>query len=184
MINVLANTGVAVPIFWFCILLIYLFGIYLDWLPISGYTSPFDDFWQSIRQAILPVISMALVPLAILTRQTRSSMLEVTSQDYVRTARAKGLRERVVMLKHALRNALIPIVTLVGLQVRWIAAGSVISETIFNIPGVGRLLVSSVMNKDFIVVQGVVLVIAIAVVLTNLIVDISYGWLDPRVRYE
>jgi peptide/nickel transport system permease protein len=183
-INVFANTGVALPVFWFGILMIYLFGLKLGWLPLSGYTAPSTDLWLSLKQAILPVTTGAVIPIAILTRQTRSSMLETINQDYVRTARAKGLREQTVLSRHALRNALIPIVTLIGLQVRWIVSGSVITETIFNIPGIGRLLVSSVLSKDFVVVQAIVLIIAFAVALSNLAVDIGYGWLDPRRRLD
>jgi peptide/nickel transport system permease protein len=182
-ITLAANIGVAIPIFWLGILGIYFLGLKLGWLPIQGYTSPFDNFWLSTQKAIMPVICLAIPSLALLARQTRSSMLEIVRQDYIRTAWAKGLKERVIVLKHALKNALIPVVTLLGIQVRILVGGSVLVETVFNIPGMGRLLVTSVLNKDFIMVQACILVIALLVLLANLLVDISYGWLDPRVRY-
>jgi peptide/nickel transport system permease protein len=183
-VSLFANLGIAMPAFWLGILGIYLFGLKLTWLPIQGWTSPFDDFWRSSRQALMPVILLAIPPIAVLTRQTRSSMLEVVRQDYIRTAISKGLRERVVVLNHALKNALIPVVTLLGLQVRLLVGGSVLVESVFNIPGMGRLLVTGAFNKDFLVVQGSVLLIGSVVCLANLMVDISYGWLDPRVRYD
>lgn len=179
-----ANIGVAIPVFWLGILGAYLLGLQLGWLPIQGYTSPFDDFWLSIRKAIMPVICMAIPPLAVLARQTRSSMLEVVRQDYIRTAWSKGLSESMIVIRHLLKNSLIPVVTLMGLQLRNVVGGSVLVETVFNIPGMGRLLVLSVLSKDFVVVQGSTMVIAIVVIIGNLLVDISYGWFDPRIRYH
>lgn len=184
MITLFANIGIAVPVFWLGILLIYFLGLRLGWLPIQGYTSPFTDFWKSSAQLVMPVICLATPGLAVIARQTRSSMLEVVGQDYIRTAMAKGLRERVVVLKHALKNALIPVVTLLGLQVRVFIGGSVLVETVSNVPGMGRLLVTAAFNKDFLVVQAGVLVLALVVCLANLAVDVSYSWLDPRIRYE
>ena len=183
-ITVSANIGMAVPIFWLGILGIYLFALQLGWLPVQGYTSPFDDFWLNTRQFIMPAICLAVVPLASLTRQTRSSMLEVIRQDYIRTARAKGLKERAVITGHALKNAIVPVVTLLGLQLRNLVGGSVLVEQVFNIPGMGRLMVNAVFNKDYVVVQGTIMVVAIVVALANLAVDISYGYIDPRIRYE
>jgi peptide/nickel transport system permease protein len=183
-ITILANTGISLPVFWLGILGIYLFGLKLGWLPIQGYTSPVDDFWLSLRKIIMPVICLAIPSIAILARQTRSSMLEVVRQDYIKTAWAKGLSERVIVINHALKNSLIPIVTLLGLQLRLVVSGSVVVETVFNIPGMGRLLVSATFAKDFITVQAITLVIGIVVLLSNLIVDISYGWLDPRIRFD
>jgi peptide/nickel transport system permease protein len=182
-ITLAANIGIAIPIFWLGILGIYFLGLKLGLLPIQGYTSPFDNFWLSTKQAIMPVICLAIPSLALLARQTRSSMLEIVRQDYIRTAWAKGLRERIIVSKHALKNALIPVVTLLGIQLRILVGGSVLVETVFNIPGMGRLLVTAVLSKDFIIVQACILVIALLVLLANLLVDISYGWLDPRVRY-
>ena len=182
-VSVLANMGVAMPVFWLGILCIYFFGLQLGWLPIAGLDSPFEDLGRNLKQSILPALMLAVPSIGVLARQTRSSMLEVISQDYIRTAKSKGLRERVIVLKHALKNALIPVVTLLGLQVRLLVGGSVLVETVFNIPGMGRLLVSSTFNKDFLIMQGGVLLIGVVVCLANLLVDISYGWLDPRVKY-
>jgi peptide/nickel transport system permease protein len=182
-ISVLANIGIAAPSFWFGILLIYGFGLLLGWLPISGYTSPFDDFWLSTRQLILPVFVLATFSMASTVRQTRSSMLEVVLQDYVRTAWAKGLQERVIVIRHVLKNGLIPVITLIGTQVSSILGGAVLVENVFAIPGMGRLMVSAVFGQDYQVVQAGILVTGAFVVVVNLIVDISYGWLDPRIRY-
>jgi peptide/nickel transport system permease protein len=182
-ISLFANTGIAVPVFWLGILGIYFFGLYLGLLPIQGYTSPFDNLWLNIKQLIMPVFCLSVVNIAVMTRQTRSTMLEVIRQDYIRTARAKGIIERTIIMKHALKNAFIPIVTLLGFTVGHLLTGSVLVETVFNIPGMGRLLASSVQRHDLLVVQGGVLLVAVVTVITNLLVDISYGWLDPRVRY-
>lgn len=179
----LANIGITIPVFWLGILLIYTLGLRLNLLPIYGYTSPFEDFWMSTRQAIMPVICLAITGMAFTARQTRSSVLEVISQDYIRTAWSKGLRERAVILKHALKNSLIPVITLMGIGLGLVFGGSVLVETVFAIPGIGRLLVTSVFAQDYIVVQSGTLVIAFIIILSNLLVDISYGWLDPRIRY-
>jgi peptide/nickel transport system permease protein len=182
-VSLFANLGIAIPVFWLGILCIYFFGLTLGWLPISGLDSPLDDLGRNLKQSVLPALMLAVPSIAVLARQTRSSMLEVISQDYIRTAKSKGLRERVVVLKHALKNALIPVVTLLGMQVRMLVGGSVLVETVFNIPGMGRLLVASTFNKDFLIMQGGVLLVGFVVCLANLLVDISYGWLDPRVKY-
>lgn len=181
-ISIVSNLGMATPIFWLGILGIYLFALKLGWLPVQGYTSPLEDLWQNTRQIIMPAICLALVPMASITRLTRSSMLEVIRQDYIRTARSKGLRETAVIARHALKNSLIPVVTLLGLQMRNLVGGSVLVEQVFNIPGMGSLLVGSVFNKDFVVVQGSIMVVALVVALANLAVDISYGFLDPRIK--
>jgi peptide/nickel transport system permease protein len=183
-VTTLANLGITVPNFWLAILMMYAFGLYLGWLPIMGYSSPFDDFWLSTRQMIMPVICLAIFPIAGSARQARSSMLEVMGQDYIRTAASKGLTERMIIFRHALKNGLIPILTLAGMGIPIILGGSVFIETVFVIPGLGRLAVSSVINQDYPYVQGVTLLIAITVVLSNLVVDLAYGLLDPRVRYE
>ncbi|MCX7912053.1 MAG: ABC transporter permease [Dehalococcoidales bacterium] len=182
-ITVVANIGITIPSFWFGILLIYVFSLQLHWLPTGGYVSPFADLWESLRRAAMPVLCLALFPIASLTRQTRSSVLEVIKQDYVRTAWAKGLSERMVVFRHMLKNSLIPVVTVMGVQVSMIFGGSVLIETVFNIPGMGRLLTQAVFQHDYMIVQAGVLIVAVVVVLSNLIVDISYGWLDPRIRY-
>ncbi len=182
-VTVLANLGITVPSFWLGILLIYLFALYFRLLPVYGYTSPFGNFWMSTRQMIMPVFCLSVFPLATVARQTRSSMLEVMGQDYIRTAKSKGLTERMVVARHALKNALIPIVTLTGISFRNVLGGAVIIETVFNIPGLGRLGVSSIITKDYAIVQGVVLVMVTAVLLINLAIDLSYSFFDPRVRY-
>lgn len=181
-ILVFANLGVTAPIFWVGIILIYLFAVQLKWLPVQGYTSPFTDFSLSVQQLILPAFCLALGPLAGATRQTRSAMLVVLHQDYVRTAWAKGLSERVVIGRHVVKNGILPVVTLAGMAVPMIIGGAVLVETVFNIPGIGRLAVNALFAKDYAIVQGVVLITAIAVIVANLLVDLSYGWLDPRVR--
>jgi peptide/nickel transport system permease protein len=179
----IATLGVGIPIFWLGIIGYSVFGLKLHWLPVQGWVMPNVDFWNSARHAIMPVILLAIPSLAVTARQTRSSMLEVIRQDYIRTAWSKGLKEQMVIMRHGLKNALIPIVTLVGLQVRILLGGSVIVETVFNITGMGRLLVDAAFNKDFFIVQGGVLVLGVLVCLINLLVDLSYVWLDPRIRY-
>jgi peptide/nickel transport system permease protein len=179
-----AYLGQAVPVFWLGILLIYIFNVTLHWLPTSGYTSPLVNFTQSTRQLIMPIICLSITTLSSTARQMRSSMLEVIRQDYIRTAWSKGISERNIVMTHALKNSLIPVVTLIGLFVPWIFGGSVFVETVFAIPGIGRLLVESIIGKDYIVVQSITLIIAVIVILTNLIVDISYSWIDPRIRFN
>jgi peptide/nickel transport system permease protein len=183
-VTILANVGITVPTFWVGILLIYFFSLKLGWLPTSGYTPPNVDFWMSTRKIIMPVFCLSLFSIASLTRQTRSSMLEVVGQDYIRTAWSKGLRERLIITRHTVKNAMIPVITILGMQVGMIFGGSVLIETVFNIPGMGKLLTSAVFNHDYQIVQAGVLIIALIVVLSNLIVDISYGWFDPRIRYN
>jgi peptide/nickel transport system permease protein len=183
-LTVLANIGITIPNFWLGILLMYVFAFYLGWLPLMGYTSPFQDFWMNTRQLIMPVICLMVFAVSGDTRQGRSSMLEVIRQDYIRTAWSKGLRERTIVWRHILKNGIIPIVTLKGISVGMILGGSVFVETIFNIPGMGRLLVEAVTSKDYAIIQACILLTAIMVVLANLLVDLCYGWLDPRVRYS
>jgi peptide/nickel transport system permease protein len=183
-VTLVANVGVAIPVFWLGILGIYLFGLNLGWLPIQGYTSPFDDLGKSIKQLIMPVICLGFPFLAVIARQTRSSMLEVIRQDYIRTAQSKGLREAVIIYRHALKNALIPILTVIGMHIRVLIGGSVLVETVFNIPGMGRLLVQAAFSKDFLIVQGCIIIMSLITCLSNLAVDVSYGWIDPRVKYK
>jgi peptide/nickel transport system permease protein len=183
-VTVLANIGITIPVFWLGYVMMLIFGLHLGWLPLSGFTSPFENFSKSLQQIIMPVICMAIFPIASTARQTRSSMLEVMHEDYIRTAWSKGLQERVVIFRHALKNTLIIIVTLLGLGFSQILGGSVLVETVFVIPGMGSLLVNSIMSQDYPYVQGIVFVIAIAVLLVNLLVDISYSWLDPRIRFN
>jgi peptide/nickel transport system permease protein len=180
----IANIGVTIFVPWLGLLLMYTFGLKLGWLPIAGYTSPFDNFWLSTKQAIMPVICLSITSLAIIARQMRSSMLEVIKQDYVRTAWSKGLRERVIIMRHVLKNSLIPIITLLGMAIGIVVGGSVLVETVFAIPGVGRLLVDSIFAQDYVVIQSATLIIAAIIITVNLLVDISYGWFDPRIRYS
>ena len=184
LVTTLSNMGITIPVFWLGFLLIYFFGLQLKWLPVQGYTPPFENLVLNIRQTIMPIICLAVFPIASTARQTRSSMLEIMKQDYIRTAWSKGLKERVVILRHALKNSLIPVVTLSGMGLRMIIGGSVIVETVFNIPGMGRLAVQSVFSQDYPYVQGIVLFVAVVVLLANLITDVAYSWLDPRIRYS
>ncbi len=183
-VTTLANLGITVPTFWLGIMLIWLFSVKLGWLPVIGYTSPFEDLALSLKKLIMPVFCMTIFPIAGYARQSRSSMLEVLRQDYIRTAWSKGLRERAVIIGHALKNSLIPIVTLAGMGISAIVGGSVLIEQVFSIPGMGRLAVDSLFQHDYTYVQGITLVMTAIVVVSNLLVDVSYGWLDPRIRYD
>jgi peptide/nickel transport system permease protein len=182
-ITPLAYVGICIPIFWLGILLMYVFGLKLHWLPIGNYTSPFEDFWLNTKQIIMPVICQCVTGLAGLSRQMRSSVLEVVQQDYVRTAWSKGLRERTIVMRHMLKNSLIPVITLMGFAIGLIFGGSVFIETVFNIAGVGRLMVQAIFSQDYVVVQATTLIFGGVILVVNVIVDLSYGWLDPRIRY-
>lgn len=171
-----ALIGVSMPVFWFGLLAILIFSVQLGWFPVAGR--------GTLMHLLLPAITLGLSSMAIIARMTRSSMLEVLNQDYIRTARAKGLFGRGVIMKHALRNALVPVVTVVGLQFGALLAGAVITETVFSWPGIGRLLVDSIRARDYPVVQGSVLLIAVSFIFVNLVVDLIYGFIDPRIRYE
>ncbi|EFC90849.1 binding-protein-dependent transport systems inner membrane component [Dethiosulfovibrio peptidovorans DSM 11002] len=175
-VTVFAMIGISMPVFWLGILLILLFSVRLGWVPPSGF--------DSVSTMILPALTLGAQSVAIITRMTRSSMLEVIRQDYIRTVRAKGQRERVVIWKHALGNALIPVVTISGIQFGILLGGAVLTELIFSIPGVGRLMVESIKMRDFPVVQGGVLFIAVAFCVVNLLVDLVYAWLDPRIKAQ
>jgi peptide/nickel transport system permease protein len=181
--SVLAVTGIAMPSFWLAIMLMQVFAVRLHWVPTSGFVSPTTDFWQSMKLSILPWFVAGIGGAAILMRQTRSALLEVLGQDYIRTAKAKGLAERIVIMRHAMKNAMIPVLTIVGLGVGSLLAGTVIVEFVFGIPGMGRLLIESLLSHDYPVIQGIVLVVGICVVMSTLLVDIAYGWLDPRIRF-
>jgi len=225
-----ALIGVSMPIFWLGLMLAYVFGFKLQWLPPSGrltvgvelltlteawglsetlseagaggtvrklldffsgfyvlgalLTGNWTALWDAIKHLVLPSIALSSIPMAIIARMTRSSLLDVLGEDYVRTARAKGLRERMVLFGHALRNALLPIVTVIGLQLGFLLGGAILTETIFSWPGLGRLVVNRILARDYPAVQGSVIIIALTFVLINLIVDVSYVFLDPRIRYE
>ncbi|HKX02448.1 MAG TPA: ABC transporter permease [Methylomirabilota bacterium] len=176
--------GICMPNFLIALLLIFVFGVTLRWLPISGYVDPLEEPWDGLRSLALPAITLGLALAAVITRTLRSSMLEALSEDYIRTARAKGLTDGAVVRRHALRNALIPVVTVLGLQLGTLIGGAVITEYVFALPGVGRLVVDAVFARDYPLVQGVVLLIAVGFILSNLAVDLLYGWIDPRIRYR
>ena len=184
LISVFANIGIATPVFWVGILLVYILALKLKILPVQGYTPLSEDFVDGIRKLIMPVIVLSLGHTASIARQTRSAMLEVISSDYIRTARAKGLKARAVTLRHGLRNALVPIVTLLGMSVGGLIGGTVLIEQLFVIPGVGSMMMTAILNKDFMVVQNVVFIIAVFVMVCNLLVDILYGYIDPRIRVD
>ena len=181
-VNFFALIGISTPNFWLGIMLIFLFAVRLGWLPASGYVSPFEDFWLSIKTTILPAFVLGNAFAAVLMRHTRSAMLQAMNSDYVRTARAKGLAERVVVLKHAMRNALVPIITLGALELGTLLSGAVLTEQVFSIPGFGKLIVDSVFNRDYQVVQGVTLVTATTYILLNLAADILTILVNPRLR--
>jgi ABC-type dipeptide/oligopeptide/nickel transport system permease component len=196
--------GVSIPIFWLGMMMIFVFAVLLGWLPVSGriimgssirnitglylldslLTGNFSQFGQALRHLIMPATALATVSLALIARVTRSSMLDVLSEDYVRTARAKGLPMRKVIYKHALKNAMIPVVTVIGLQFAKLLGGAILTEMVFSWPGIGRLLISAISNRDYPMIQGVVFFISFAFISVNIIVDLFYAYLDPRIRYE
>jgi peptide/nickel transport system permease protein len=180
--NAVALWGLSTPNFWLGIMLILLFSVSLGWLPASGYVSPFEDPKANLAAMIMPAFVLGNAIAAVLMRHTRSAMLQVLSADYVRTARAKGLVERVVVLKHALRNALIPIITLGALEFGTLLSGAVLTEQVFSIPGFGKLIVDAVFNRDYLVVQGVVLFTATVYITLNLLADLAYFAVNPRLR--
>lgn len=182
--SVVAFVGVSMPSFWFGIILILIFAVHLQWLPAIGYSELTEDgFWPWLQRLILPSLAIGAAYSAILMRFVRAGLLEVLGSDYVRTARAKGVREQAVILRHALRNALIPVVTVIGIQLALLLSGAVVVETVFSIRGIGRILVGAIFDRDYPIVQGVILLIAVIFVLANLIVDIVYTFLDPRIHY-
>lgn len=181
---VLALLGVSVPNFLLGLLLILVFGVWLGWLPVAGYASLEAGLGLTLRSLLMPAFALGAVQAALVARITRSAMLDVLHEQYVTTGRAKGLPERAVVYKHALKNAMVPTLTVVGITFAVLIGGAVVIETVFNIPGVGRLIISAVSRRDYPVIQGVVLVIALAYSLINLVVDLAYLVLDPRIRYQ
>ena len=199
----LALAGVSFPVFWLGIIMIYLFAVFLGWLPPSGRISPTLVFhstsgfylldaivqgrwgvlWDLLRHLVMPGIALGTIPLAIIVRMTRSSMLEVLGQDYIRTARAKGVERRAVINKHALRNALLPVITVIGLSFGQLLSGAILTETVFAWPGIGRFVYDAISSRDYPIIQGGVLFIAIMFVVVNMLVDLSYAFIDPRIQY-
>jgi peptide/nickel transport system permease protein len=179
-----ALLGVCIPGFWLSLNFIYLFAVRLGWLPAAGYASILSDPWTALRYMVLPAVSLGFNQSALIARIARSCMVEVLHQDYIRTARAKGLSRRTVAYVHAFRNALVPVVTVVGITMAILIGGAVVTEIVFNIPGLGRLIISAILRRDYPVVQGVVLVTAVSYVMINLAVDMVYAFIDPRIRYD
>lgn len=184
LVQIVGLLGLSVPNFWIALTLIIVASFAFHWLPALIFVSPWQDPWVNLQQMFLPVVSLGLGLAAVVVRMTRSSMLEVLGQEYVKVARAKGLANSVVLLRHALRNALIPIITVLGLQMGFLLGGVVITEQIFGLPGLGWTLLNGVYQRDYPVVQGAVMLFAATFVVTNLLVDLVYTYLDPRIRYE
>ena len=184
LIMMLSVTGFSLPVFVLGYILVYIFSIRLGVLPVQGYVSINDGFVPFLRSIALPTLSLGLIYVALISRMTRASVIEVLSQDYIRTARAKGLSTPPILLIHALKNAAIPIVTTIGLGVALLISGVVVTETVFALPGIGRLTVDAIIRKDYPVIQGVLLVFTVVYVLVNLLVDLSYSLFDPRIRYQ
>jgi len=181
-ITILALIGISIPIFWFGMMLIILFSLKLGWLPAVGLGSIRNGLWDVLSHLILPSLALGLLSTGTIARFTRSSMLEVLRQDYIRTARAKGLKKTLVLYRHALRNALIPVITVIGLQLGNLLAGAVLTETVFALPGLGKLMVDGIFRRDYLLVQGEVLFIAVLYIFVNLLVDITYAFVNPRIR--
>ena len=177
-----AQIGVAVPNFWFALMLVYVFAVWLQLVPAGGFPGWGNGIWPGLRALILPAVALALPQAAILARVTRSAMLEVLGEDYIRTARAKGMPRRYVLWRHALRNAMIPVLTIMGLQFAFLLAGTIIIENVFYLPGLGRLVFQAITQRDLIVVEGIVMLLVASVILINLLVDICYAIVDPRLR--
>lgn len=182
-VMVFAVLGFSVPVFWLGFNLIWLFSVNLGLLPAAGYTPISRGIWPWLKSLILPSVTLGLIFSALIARMTRASMLEILREDYIRTARAKGLGERVVLLRHALKNAAVPIVTIIGIGFAALITGVVVTETVFALPGMGRLIVDSMLRRDYPVIQGALLLVAGAYVFVNLVVDLTYAYFDPRIRY-
>jgi len=183
MVMAFSVLGFSVPVFVLAYILILTFSIELDWLPVQGYQSLSEGFWEWLSHLILPSIALGTVYMALIARITRATMLDVLAQDYVRTAQAKGLTQSAVLVNHALRNAAVPIVTVIGIGIALLISGAIVTETVFAIPGIGRLTVDAILRRDYPVIQGVILIFSAAYVLINLAVDLSYMLFDPRIRY-
>ena len=178
-----AVAGVALPTFWVGILVIFFLVLFFNWLPPLGYSRVWDDPIKNIQQFIFPAMALGYFNMAFATRLTRSSMLEVLREDYIRTARSKGLREMMIIGRHALKNAFLPVITVAGFQLSRLLGGAVLMEVIFVLPGMGKLLVDSVLVRDYPIVQTFIMLVAVSVLVLNLLVDLMYGWINPRIRY-
>lgn len=183
-LRVFSLAGLSLPSFWLALLILLLLVRAFSWSPEMTYVSPFQDLGRNLLMFIWPALAVGYRASALLMRVTRSSMLEVLREDYIRTAWSKGLAERVIMVRHAMRNAILPVVTLLGIEIAFLIGGLVVTETVFNVPGLGLYLVDAILWRDYPIVQNIVMFIAVVVVFTNLAVDLLYGWLDPRVRFE
>ena len=182
-VMVFATLGFSIPVFWLGFLMIFLFAVQLGIFPAAGYVAPTEDFGAFLHRMIMPAVATGVVLMALIARMTRATVLETLNEDYVRTARAKGLAEKAVLIRHALRNAALPILTVIGLGVAGVLSGVVITESVFAIPGLGRLLINSILARDYPIIQGVILIVSAVYVFINLLVDLSYAYFDPRVRY-
>ena len=183
LIMVFAVFGFSVPVFVLGYMMIFSFSMELGILPVQGYKSPFDDFWQFVRHITLPTITLSVIYIALIARIARASMLEVLEEDYIRTARAKGQTESRVLISHALKNASIPIVTIIGIGIALLIGGVVVTESVYNIPGLGRLVVDAILKRDYPIIQGLILMFSFVYIIINLVIDILYTILDPRIRY-
>lgn len=181
--TLIALFGISMPLFWTAIMGILIFSVKLQWLPVGGLHGPLWTL-EGAKAYVLPCLTLAAIPIALIARLTRSSMLEVLTREYISVARAKGLSERRVVMAHAIKNAMLPVVTFVGLQYGFLLGGAVVTETIFALPGVGRLIVTAISQRDYPIIQGAILMIAVVFVVINLLVDLLYGWLDPRISYD
>jgi peptide/nickel transport system permease protein len=183
-VRVISIGGLAVPAFWTGILIILLLVIYFEWSPPLVFVSPFDDPWENFKQLVWPIVTVGYRNAAVLTRMTRSTVLEVMREDYIRTAWAKGLRERMVVVKHTLKNSMLPVITLIGAEFAFLIGGLVVTETVFTLNGLGSFVVDAILHRDIPVVETLVLLTAFVVVFVNLLVDVFYAWLDPRISYR
>jgi peptide/nickel transport system permease protein len=180
----LAVTGFSVPVFVVGYIMVYFIALQWRWLPVQGYTPMSEGLWPWLRHLILPSFALGLAYVALIARITRASMLEVLAEDYIRTASAKGVATMPMLLRHALKNAAVPIITVIGIGVALLISGVVITESVFNIPGIGRLVVDAISRRDYPIIQGVMIIFAAIYVLINLVIDISYSFIDPRIRYS
>jgi peptide/nickel transport system permease protein len=182
--RIITISGVALPNFWVGIMIIFFLVLLFDWIPPIGYVNLWEDPWTNLKQLIFPALALGFYNMAFVARITRSSMLEVYREDYIRTARSKGLAEKLVILRHALKNALLPVVTVSGYEFGRLLAGTIVIENIFLVPGMGLLLIDSIFHRDYTTVQAVIVITTLSVLLLNLFLDIAYGWLNPRVRFS